>query len=229
MPTLQEYLSNPKNESGFFNPDTGEFVFAENHAAANALQKEGDLGSVLKIIEDLKAKEKDIKDKMGEARKPEITPEQRSDGGYVQKGKSGNEMMDTAEGAAGTTLKQVQDKLTKYQALATKLGNEETVKRYKSGEFMLKVGNQGWEIWTIFPDKLNTEYSKRFLSNMQSIIGGNLNIIVKGQQTYILNATTAKTIEDFVAGILKKNASILTSVSLLWLSRKGFKRVKWYD
>ena len=234
MPTLQEDLSNPKNQSGFFNPDTGEPVFAESHSAAAALTVKNFIDQLTAEVEELRAQEQDLVSKMGEARRPKPTTEIGGDGGYVQKGQSGQEMKDSAEIEAGVSLDELkaqiaekEKQIQKSQADIEKMGRNETLKKYQAGEFLLSVINGSWHIYSAFPSKLNTPAAKKFLSDMQSLTGKV--VVVANDNPFDLDENSAGDIDSFVNTILQKSASMLNSISSLWIRRAGFTPVRWYD
>ena len=99
MITIEEIkaaISDPKNESGFFDPSTGDAWFAPTHEAAGVLQANIALETFQDELNKLQVKKQELANAEGEARKPKPTTEIGADEVPIQKGESGKEMTNTA-------------------------------------------------------------------------------------------------------------------------------------
>ncbi len=225
MPTLQEYVSDAGNQSGVFDPQTGKFAFAPTREDASSVLGV-DTAELDQRILDLEAQEADLKEKMSDARTPQLTPEQLGDGSYEQKGLSGQEMKDQAEGEAGITLEDLQKQLSAARRAREKAGSDAVARQYQEGKFLLSKGDGSWNIHVALPSELSTPAAKKFLSDLEALVGS-VNIIANGV-LYTLDRNTANTIDDFLAHITHQASLAFNSVSAMWRRKDGRGGMAWY-
>lgn len=244
---LGQYLSNPENKAGVFNPATGDFEFAENHSQ---LQMAPSIAQGQTIVEQedipeferekaqlLAERDKLLKEEMGEQRrvKPVIDPNEPE--GVAYKGKSGEEMVEGAEEEVGLKVHKIDLRIQELdEAIKSTKENIAKVKGNMRKQYLdagmlvlFKVGDR-WTIAASSPAQLDVPQSRNFLREFQHV-AGEANVVVRGLEGagLELNEAWAKDLDSFFKQITQRVKANFRGLSDIWLKREARKPIRWYE
>lgn len=166
-------------------------------------------------------------------------------------GKSGEEMVAAADEEYAPKLQEISDRVAEIDALIPQM--RASIEKFK-GQGAYQMMKSGWVVLSKFapydpdrdPDaprpaevwhfmapmasKVNTDHSKKLLEDMRRIFGSVV-VTFPGSKQDVQDTFDQykENVDTFVSDLMKKSASLLTSVSPMWLHRAGSKRVAWYD